>query len=340
FLRKKFNLKLLSSKEFKIPKIIAKITEFPLPINAAYMVSQIGCPNNCNFCPSPYIYRYKPFSNAAKIINYLEKLSNNSNKDIFLYICDPNAFYPFQIWQKVFDYFIKNPKKIDYNIFIFCLSSLNHLNKFNLEKIQKSPLSILFINYGIESAINKYPKNRGNPKKVVERLNNLNIITYQSFIIGFPFHTPELLKLDVMKNLEFNSDIFFINAYKPLPMTPLYNQLKSEERIFGMELPPEFLWVFEYMAFKHPFLGFGFDILKYCFYSYVESEKKTIDIYGKISDKLLNIFAHTNSRKIKRAASIFSKMSQANFFSFQNRMPINLTKIYKKRIEKNIKKIH
>jgi len=340
FLRKKFNLSLLSDEDFKIPKIFGNISSFPIPVKGSYLITQLGCLYNCDFCPSPYLYKYKPFSNAKKIIHYLENLCYSSEKDIFLFICDPNAFNPFQTWKKVFEYFIENPNNIDIKIFIFSLSSLHHLNKFDLETIQKkSPINFFLVNYGIESVINEYPKNKGSPKKVVERLNELNIITYQSFIIGLPFHTPDLLNLDVRKNLEYDSDMYFVSAYKPVPITPLYQRLKSEGRIFGKELPPEFLYVLDYMPFKHPYLGYGFDILKYCFFSYIESEKKTIDVYGKLSEKLLGVLEHTDSRKIKRAAKIFSNISQANFKFFQKRMPTNLSKIYENQIESNRKKI-
>ena len=61
FLRKKFGLKLLTPQQFKIPEIIGNLSEFPIPIKTAYMVTQLGCPNFCDFCITPRFFnKYFP----------------------------------------------------------------------------------------------------------------------------------------------------------------------------------------------------------------------------------------------------------------------------------------
>ncbi|MFX1276946.1 MAG: B12-binding domain-containing radical SAM protein [Promethearchaeota archaeon] len=338
WLRKRFNLPQLSRNDFIIPEIIKNLIGFPIPIKAAYMITQLGCPNSCDFCITHIFYKYCPFSNPNKIIHFIDNLYNNTSKDIFIYICDPNAFYPEGTWRKVFDYFINNHKKYERNIFILCLASLHHLSKFNLKKIQDSPLKLLFVNFGIESDIYSYSKNIGNPKGMVKLLNELNIITYHTFIIGFPFHTPDGIKREVSLNLKYDSDRFFLNSYKPIPNTILYNQLKAEERLLIKDLPPEFIFTYEYMPFRHRYLGFGFDILKYCFYTYCETEKKEIDNTGKYTEKILNLFEHTNSNKLKRIASAFMNVSNANFLTFKERMPEDLIEKYQYQTNLNIEK--
>lgn len=339
WLRAKFGLRLLSRTELIIPEITSNMSQFPIPLKASYLITQLGCPNACDFCYSSNTPGYIPFSTHKDIINHIEKAYNNSTRDIFLHICDPNAFYPEHVWKKVFDHFIQNEKKYERNIFIWSLASLHHLSKFDLKKIQQSPLKLFFINYGIESTIKPYGKNEGNPREVIRLLNELNIITYHTFMIGLPFHTPELVNKEIASNLEYDSDRFFLNSFKPIPNTVLYNQLKTQGRLFGRELPPEFLFAFEFMPFRHPHLGYGFDILSHVFRAYCESEKKEIDFWGRISEKLLNLLEHTSSRKLKRLASIFLGLSRINFKSFKERMPNDLIEIYSRRMNKNEKKI-
>ncbi|MFX1236854.1 MAG: hypothetical protein ACFFAS_12945 [Promethearchaeota archaeon] len=339
WLRKKFGLKLLSRNEYIIPRITGNMTQFPVPLKSSYLITQIGCPNTCDFCYSSHCPGYNPFSNPRMIIEHIEEAYHNSNDDIILHICDPNAFYPERVWKEVFNYFIENQNKFDRNIFVWSLASLNHLSNFNLEKIQNSPLKFFFVNYGIESTIKSYKKNRGNPKEVINTLNKLNVLTYHTFIIGFPIHTPELLRKEVASNLQYDSDRFFVNAFKPIPNTLLYNQLKDEGRLLGRNLPPEFLCTYEYMAFKHPHLGYGFDILPFIFETYYETEKKEIDFWGKTTDKLLNIFEHTSSRIIKKAASTFINFSKLNFKTFKYRMSDDLVEIYANKIKKNEEKL-
>jgi len=335
WLRQKFNLKPLLPEEFSIPKIFGSFHNFPVRVKTAFLITQIGCPNNCDFCITTNLLKYNPFSTSNKIIKFIEELSYNSNKDIFLFVTEPNAFYPEQIWKKVFDYFIENPKKIDKNLFLVFEGSLNHINKFDLEKIQKkSPLKFLIISCGIESTLNGgYLKNQGNPHKMIERLNNTGIFVKHNFIIGLPIHSKKKIDMEIKNNLKFKSDFIAVNTFKPIPLTPLYDQLKSENRLYNRTLPPEFLFASGFLPFRHEHLGGGFKILEHLFKAAYEIEKKTLGVYDNFANKMLDILTLTDSRKIKQAAKIFMRLSKLHFKSFQVRMPYKLSTLYKKKIK-------
>ncbi len=330
WLRKKFDLNNLSGEQIQISKIYSHLEGFPIPIKAAYAVTQIGCPFNCDFCITSKFLQYNPFSDYKKIINLIEGLSNESDGDIFLYLCDPNSFYPEQVWKKVFDYFIENKFKIKNQIFIVCLTSLNHLSSFDLEKIQKtSPVKFYLVNFGIESTLKGgYKKNLGISNEFIKTLNKLGIITFHNFIVGFPFHTKETIDLEIKRNLEYDSAWYSVNTYKPIPSTPIYNQLKEKNLLYGEDLPPEFLYHEGFFPFKHKYLGGGFNALEYAFKAYHECEKKVVDVYHNFSTTLLNNYAITNSRMIKQLLKIFFEMSRLNLPFFQLRMNENLTKMY------------
>jgi len=190
------------------------------------------------------------------------------------------------------------------------------------------------IGYGIESTLRGgYLKNQGNPEKIIERLNKVGIITKQNYILGLPFQTKQDIELEIKNNLKFNSDLYTVSNFKPIPMTPLYSQLKSENRIYDKTLPPEFLYQYGFLPFNHEHLGGGFNILKYMFKAFYENEKRSIGAYGNFSNKLLDLFALTNSHKIKRAAKSFMKINRMYFHSFQARMPNRLTTTYKKKLK-------
>ena len=336
FLRKKFDLKQLTAKEFKIPKIFGNITTIPISLKAAYMVTQLGCPHSCNFCITNKFYNYFPFSNAEKIIKFFEDLLSNTNKDVFVYLCDPNGFYPERVWKKIFDYFLKNYRDKSQNIFIFGLASLEHINRFNLEQIQeKSSLKIMGISYGIESTLyGGYAKNKGLENKVIQRLNDNGIITFHTCIIGLPIHTKENINIDIENNVRLKSDIISFNTFKPMPMTDIYLELDKEKRLLIDKIPPEFLYKEGYMPFKHPNLGYGFDILPYAFKAYYECEKNIIDIYSNVADKIFDLYSLTNSRNLRTAFKVLMELSKRNFESFKSRMPINLTQIYQSNLNK------
>ncbi|MGB5913036.1 MAG: hypothetical protein WBH31_17730 [Promethearchaeia archaeon] len=312
WLREKFGLKPIHPGDFKIPRIYGKFAGFPISVKVSYFISQIGCPYNCDFCITSNFLKHEPFSDHNKIISFLKDLSSNSGKDIFLYISEPNAFFPLPTWKNVFKYFETNPKSIDNNIFLIFPGSLYHINKFDLERIQKnSPLKFFIMNYGIESTLKgNYIKNKGEPKKVIERLSNLGIITIHTYIIGLPFHTKKTINLEIKNNLKYNSDIISVNNFKPIPKTPLYNQLKLKDRLYDRTLPPEFLYAIGFLPFNHEYVGGGFRILEYLFKAYYEWQLKSYDRYDILAKKLLDLFAISNSRKIKRVAELIMKISK------------------------------
>lgn len=312
WLRNFFKLNLLKKDEYKIPIILSEKGLFN--IKTAYLVTQIGCPLSCDFCITNSFLKYNPFcTNSKKIIKILEEIRKQSSGDVFLFLCDPNALFPTKIWREVFDYFTEhNQGNV---IYVFCLISLNHLQSFNLKEIQnKSALKLLMVNFGIESVLQGgYSKNKNIHNNYIKEINSLGIATFHNFILGLPIHTKKLIDLEIKRNLEFDSTWFSINTLKPLPTTKTYIDLKKENRIFGDDIPPEFLYREGYFPFKHQYLGGGFSALKYAFKSYYECEKKVIDSYSRLIETISKIPSSALSDFVKYVKFIFKDMSKKNF---------------------------
>lgn len=341
FLRKKFNLKLLSPEEFRIPKIIGRTNALPLPINTYYLVTQIGCFNNCDFCITSRFHKYLPIASAQQIIGYIEDLCKNSQEDIFLYFCEPNAFNPLSVWKKIFNYFIENPNNLKNNVFLIAPSSLNTLKYLPLEEIQyKSPVKFLMINYGIEKTLgNDYEKNSGKPKEIIKKLNNLGIITNHNYILGLPDHDDGMINEEIQNNLTYSSDLVLISTFKPIPTTPLYEQLLIDGKIYGDELPNEFLYIDGFLPFNHKYLGPGFSILKYTFKAYYETEKFLHDVYGSLSCKFIKLYKMSKSSIILELAKKFHSFSTQGYESFKQRMPKAATDKYRISMENTAKQL-
>ncbi len=333
WLRNYFKLKPYQNKDIKIPIIISDKGIFN--ISTAYLVTQIGCPNKCDFCITNAFLNYNPFcQNSKKIIDVLEKIRNASNGDIFLFLCDPNALYPTNIWKEVFDYFIEhNEGNI---IYLFCLISLNHLYSFNIDKIQnKSALKFIMVNFGIESVLEGgYNKNKNITNEHIKGMNNLGIGTFHNFILGLEHHTKESINLEIKRNLEFDSVWFSINTLKPLPKTDVYIRLKRENRIFGDDMPPEFLYREGYFPFEHPYLGGGFSALKYAFKSYYDCERKILDSYSRFIETISKIPSSESSNFIKYIKFLFKDISKKNYKLTKLRMPSSFVEKYQEHYER------
>lgn len=333
WLREKFELRPFNFKEFRIPIIISNGGLFPT--KAAYAVTQLGCPFNCDFCVSSNL-PYNPFCDKHKIIEYFEKVLSQCDEDIFLYICDPNAFFPEKTWKSIFDYFIENRRKWDVNLYIIALTSLAHLSKFNLKKIQKEcTLKLFLANYGIESTTGGYyEKNRGVTNEFIKNLNELGIITYHNFILGLPHHNKHNIDLEISRNMQYDSIVYSVNTLKPMPTTSIYKQLLENDQLFGEDLPPEFWYKDGFFPFRHKNLGKGFSALKYAFKGYFECEKKCIDVYSGFSEILSRSNYLDSSHLIRRFIRTFLKLSEFNLSLFRLRMPISLVNEYELRLQR------
>lgn len=334
WLRKKFDLPMLEPKDIKIPIIETFGTEFIS--YTTYFISQVGCPFSCNFCATGKFLDYIPFCNKKKIIQFLEKLKDSHDKDLFLYICDSNSFFPENIWKDVFKHFIDNKGKNDNLIHIISPVSLAHLKKFNIKRIQeKCSLKLFIANFGIESALEGgYEKNFGITNKFINELNSYGIITYHNFILGLPHHTEKTIDFEIERNLQFDSAMFSINTLKPIPTTSVHDLLKNKNRLFGEELPPEFLYQDGFFPFEHPNLGKGFDALELAFKAYYKSEQKSLNIFANFADNLTNSPIIDSSRKIKKIAQMFLKMSEISLPSFKVRLPSDLINPYEFKLKK------
>ncbi|MFX1314086.1 MAG: hypothetical protein ACFFHD_15980 [Promethearchaeota archaeon] len=339
WLRKKFNLPSLKVSEFKLSEVLMDTLILPLNIKTAYLVTQIGCPYNCDFCITSKQLQYLPFSRSNEIIKKLIDLLEMDRKDKFLYLCEPNACFPENVWKKVFDFFMDFKSSYDNYLYIICLISLNHLKNFNLKLIQeKCRIKFLLANFGIESTLEGgYEKNRGITMDFIKYLTDIGIITNHNFILGLPHHTNKNIELEIKRNLEYNSDMYFVSTLKPLPLTNVYELLKKEGRLFGDDLPAELLYEDGYFPFIHKSLGGGFSALKYAFKAYHKTEKNAIDVYSNMAETISKSPIADHSPYLKKIIKILLNLSELNFKLFEIRMPETLSNIYRVRINKLIK---
>ncbi len=315
---------MIKPEDYQIPSIIADVYQFPIKIKSFYLVSQIGCPYNCDFCITSTL-QYTPFSNSKKIIECLEAINKSIGQDFFIQICEPNACFPERVWNEVFEYFM-NEGKTKNRMYIICLISLAHLAKFNLKKIQsESSLKFFFVNYGIESTLtDNYVKNKGISNKFIQYLSTLGIITNHNFILGLPFHNKKNIEIEIKRNLEYDSCWYFISNMKPLPMTEVYNLFNNQGRIFNDDLPPEMVYREGFFAFDHPTLGKGYSALKYAFKAYIESEKKVSNTYSAFANALQNSPILEQEPSILKVIESLRELSEMNNIMIKPRVDINV----------------
>lgn len=197
-----------------------------------------GCPHNCTFCCSPFLYGSKVyFRNPERVVDemqeikekfgtnyfYFADLSFNLNKRRVIELCDE----------------IRN-RKLDTNW--FCMCRIDNIDEELLKNMKEAGCSR--IGFGID-ALNEKTLDKVKPgqkltmektQKALELTNDMGIIVRTFIIIGYPWETKEDLEnaKEILKTLAI--DEIRIGLLTPLPGSVIYEEFKKQNLILTEDL--------------------------------------------------------------------------------------------------------
>jgi radical SAM superfamily enzyme YgiQ (UPF0313 family) len=215
---------------------------------AALIITSVGCPYQCNFCPCPVLTQRKFLKRSPELV--LEELSQI--KEEYIYAGDDNFFFDYQHALKIYQLIKESGIKKQYYI----LSRVDEINRHPdiVEKWAEIGLKKVFL--GLESFKDEELKSL-NKRCTVEKNNRAINILHQNevdplgaFVIQ-PYYKKEDFDalLDYMDEMKIYYHEFTILT--PFPGTEFYENIKdkmtfSDTRLFDLahsvlptELPPE-----------------------------------------------------------------------------------------------------
>jgi hypothetical protein len=117
------------------------------------------------------------------------------------------------------------------------LASANAIKNYTTDQLLR--LGVFYLWIGIEGKNSKYKKLDGvDTKLLVSELQRHGIHVLGSTIIGLEDHTPENIDSIINWAVDHHTDFQQFMLYMPLPATPFYEQLKSEDRLLSEEELP------------------------------------------------------------------------------------------------------
>ncbi len=205
---------------------------FPGCRKMLYMYTSRGCPFNCGYCYNTMFYnsehRKRDIIHVLNEIKFLEEkygLDGVNFSDELLLLEEDEIM-------QIHDFRKKNNLK-----FIWGGEVRADIYKDTaiLEKMYDAGCRWMLI--GIETGsevtrelINK-PMNHNIIKEFIDRCTETGILTFGSFIIGFPDETSDHLMETTQFALSLNLDAFLFNFFVAIPKTPLGNKLVAEGRL-------------------------------------------------------------------------------------------------------------
>jgi haloalkane dehalogenase len=196
------------------------------------MIAALGCNRGCDFCTTTTHFggqRHTMVSpqELKDEVKMWQKRAPGTN--LIIYEEDQNKDFINEVGR-----LLRADPEIDFSTFgITILISINTLSMFdNLDEMAHNNVKSMFI--GLESKFapdEGYGKRVGDAKNILHNLYARGIGTMVGFMVGFDFHTREVLEEDFQYLLECEPTAAQLTRVTPYPGTPLYNRLKEEGRI-------------------------------------------------------------------------------------------------------------
>ncbi|MEO0127658.1 MAG: radical SAM protein [candidate division WOR-3 bacterium] len=204
------------------------------PLSKQNSVAQVlysrGCPHNCTFCCSPFLYSRKVFFRSPeKVVDEMQEIREKYGTNYFYF-----ADLSFNLNKQRVIALCNEIKKRKINTNWFCMCRVDNIDQELLRIMKDAGCSR--IGFGIdalyEKTLNKVKPGQkitmDKAKMALELTNSMGIIIRTFIIIGYSWETKEDLEntKEILKTLPI--DELRIGLLTPLPGSAIYEEFKKE----------------------------------------------------------------------------------------------------------------
>ncbi len=194
----------------------------------AIVNSSRGCNQNCSFCSQQLFWGRKWRAKSPEaFVSELEHIHRKYGVNAAM-IADETPTLDRKRWERILDLLIERSMHIE----LFMETRVKDIirDKDILWRYRKA--GIVHIYVGVESTspdtLEKFAKDVsiGESKQAIELINNENIISETSFVLGMPDETEASINNTVELAKHYNPDMAFFLAIAPWPYANIYKELE------------------------------------------------------------------------------------------------------------------
>ncbi len=238
------------------PDITQSQTLFSIPVpgNTGYVFAGLGCPNGCDFCATSHYFKQKYIKflpDGPSILSAIEGLRGKHPGMDKFWINDEDFLLNGERGRG----FLEAIRKSDLPpLSISIFSSVKSLSKYSAEELVEMGVDWIWVGY--EGKRSGFPKQQGKLyRELFSDLHQHGISVLASMILGFDYHTPEIIEEEFEELISFRPAMCQFLIYGPSPGTPLQKRLKAEDRL----IPEIFMNWRKHdgfsLGFEHPHIG-------------------------------------------------------------------------------------
>lgn len=227
--------------------VYSYIYGIPVKPRGSVIFPGVGCENGCRFCITSHMFKKEHLS-----LLY-------SGKDVFDVCTRAEKKLGAKNFMVLDENFLKHEKRskgllkemeaaVKPYVFV-TFSSAENIKRMGVDFLVRCGISRLWV--GVESKRNLHDKTKGiDLKELFSELKSKGIIVLASTILFHDHHDKHTINEEIDWVIDLNTDLVQFMNYHPWPETPLYEDMKNENRL--KSLPYRHQHGASELAFVHP----------------------------------------------------------------------------------------
>lgn len=212
------------------PLIINGLKIFSIPVgNNGMIFGGLGCPNGCDFCATSHFFKRKHIRLLPEGDDIFELMQRYRKADpgIKFTVLDED-FLLNQKRSKRFLELVRASGQEPPSMFVF--ASIKALSMYDIRDLLEMGVTGVWIGY--EGRRSGYAKQQGRDvKELFKELREYGISILASFVIGFEYQNPQIIREELAELLSLRPTFTQILIYGPTPGTPFYERVQLEGRL-------------------------------------------------------------------------------------------------------------
>ncbi len=211
------------------PLVMLSLKVFSMPMDRTGVIfAGLGCPNGCDFCCTSHYFKRRHIRllpTGDDIFRVVERYLE-VDPHMSMAILDEDFLLAKDRATRMRELVLARGTPLS----IFAFASVKALSRFTPQELLETGVDGVWVGY--EGKRSGYAKQQGKPiEELIPELRSHGITVLSSMILGFEYHTPEIIREEMAEFLALRPTYGQFLIYGPTPGTPFYERVMQEGRL-------------------------------------------------------------------------------------------------------------
>jgi radical SAM superfamily enzyme YgiQ (UPF0313 family) len=211
------------------PLVTTKLRLFSVPVDRTGLIfAGLGCPHGCDFCCTSHFFKRRHIRllpTGDDIFRVIERYLEIDPR-MSMAILDEDFLLAKDRTVRLRELVLERGSPLS----IFAFGSVKALSRYTPRELLETGIDGVWVGY--EGKRSGFAKQQGKPiEELIPELRSHGITVLSSMILGFDYHTPEIIREELADFLALRPTYGQFLIYGPTPGTPFYERVMKEGRL-------------------------------------------------------------------------------------------------------------